>query len=106
MDQLIQISISGYEKKKSGWAVAALSSQNAEHEDVNGCLSPPTRQHNKCCSQQMQNCLAGRFIHVFFFFSLRQATKKTFQKEKEKQQQQQKANLSSINPCGAVKGGY
>lgn len=43
-------------------AVATLSSQNAEHEDLNGCLSPPTRQHNKCCSQLMQNCLAGRFI--------------------------------------------
>lgn len=104
VDQLIQISISGYEKK-SGCAVAALSSQNAEHEDLNCFLSPPTRQHNKCCSQQMQNCLAGRFIRVFFF-SLRQATKKAFQKEKEKQQQQQKANLSSVNPCGAVKGGY
>lgn len=101
---IIQISINSDEKMS---AVATFSSQNAEHRNLYGCLSPPTRQHNKCCSQQMQNCLAGRFIPGFFFSfsSSRQATKTVFQKGKEKQQQQQKANLSLINPCGAVKGG-
>lgn len=79
---IIQISINSYEKMS---AVATLSSQNAEHRNLYGCLSPPTRQHNKCCSQQMQNCLAGRFIQgVFFLLLLASGNKDSVSKGKRK----------------------